>query len=106
MLRRLLLGEKSPARMRSQLPSTSRKTLQSLALAEVTTLVTATALVSAHMHLQALRKKNSNTGHQNSEVDLRVSRMLLHMHSWQLHMTMSAKRSQRETINTIAEREN
>ena len=101
MLRRLLLGEKSPARMRSQLPSTSRKTLQSLALAEVTTLVTATALMSA----QALRRKNSNTGHQNSEVDLRVSRRLLHVHSWQLHMTMSAKRSQRETIITIAERE-
>ena len=33
-----LLGEKSPARVRSQLPSTSRETLQSLALAEVTTL--------------------------------------------------------------------
>ena len=38
VLRRLLLGEKSPARVRSQLSSTSRKTLQSLALAEVTTL--------------------------------------------------------------------
>ena len=105
VLSRLLLGEKSPARMRSQLPITSRKTLQSLALAEVTILVTATALMSAHMHLQALRRKNSNTGHQNSEVDLRVSRRLLHMHSWQLHMMLSAKRSQTETIITIAERE-
>ena len=79
--------------------------LQSLALAEVTILVTATALMSTHMHLQALRRKNSNTGHQNSEVDLRVSRRLLHMHSWQLHMMLTAKRSQTETIITIAERE-
>ena len=38
VLSRLLLGEKSSARVRSRLPSTSRGTLQSLALAEVTTL--------------------------------------------------------------------
>ena len=102
MLRRLLLGEKSAARVRSQLPSTSRETLQSLALAEVTTLG---YCICPRVITHALRKKKSNTGHQNSEVDLRASRRLLHMHSWQLHMTISAKRSQRETIVTIAERE-